>query len=69
MTHVNYQLSTVIDVSKHDTLSNYNPMHMTHMIDVKYPLMNVTSDNLMHMTHDPCELAIITGHAWVAPAW
>ena len=35
-------------------------MHMTHMIDVKYPLMNVTSDNLMHMTHDPCELAIIT---------
>ncbi|GJY46704.1 hypothetical protein Tco_0435767 [Tanacetum coccineum] len=22
----------------------------------------------MHMTHDPCELAIITGHAWVAPA-
>ncbi|GJZ49320.1 hypothetical protein Tco_0603510 [Tanacetum coccineum] len=23
----------------------------------------------MHMTHDPCELAIITGHAWVALAW
>ncbi|GJU29598.1 hypothetical protein Tco_1173187 [Tanacetum coccineum] len=22
----------------------------------------------MHMTHDPCELAIITGHAWVALA-
>ncbi|GJV32004.1 hypothetical protein Tco_1392404 [Tanacetum coccineum] len=21
------------------------------------------------MTHGPCELAIITGHAWVAPAW
>ncbi|GJZ54211.1 rRNA biogenesis protein RRP5 [Tanacetum coccineum] len=21
----------------------------------------------MHMTHDPCELAIITGYAWVAP--
>ena len=27
--------------------------------------MNVTSDILMHMTHDPYELAIITGRAWV----